>query len=100
MHTVAVISLQYSPMERTTKPAAVQVWAIKFRFITLHFAIDASIYNQTKYKRLRLPLMPTEGPPAATAARAYSICTNLPDGLKKKTPHVIGYAHVLTVLVI
>lgn len=26
--------------------------------------------------------MPTEGAPAATAANAYSICTNFPDGLK------------------
>uniref|UniRef100_A0A6B0UGL8 Putative secreted protein n=1 Tax=Ixodes ricinus TaxID=34613 RepID=A0A6B0UGL8_IXORI len=26
-------------------------------------------------------LMPTEGAPAATAASAYSICTNLPEGL-------------------
>ena len=25
--------------------------------------------------------MPTEGAPAETAARAYSICTNFPDGL-------------------
>ena len=29
-----------------------------------------------------LPLIPTEGAPAATAAKAYSICTNFPDGLK------------------
>lgn len=27
--------------------------------------------------------MPTEVPPAATAAKAYSICTNLPEGLQK-----------------
>ena len=26
--------------------------------------------------------MPTDGAPAATACRAYSICTNLPEGLK------------------
>lgn len=30
------------------------------------------------------PLIPTEGAPAATAAKAYSICTNFPDGLKNK----------------
>ena len=30
---------------------------------------------------LLLPLIPTDGPPAATAASAYSICTSLPDGL-------------------
>ena len=29
-----------------------------------------------------LPLMPTDGAPAATAAKAYSICTNFPEGLK------------------
>jgi len=29
------------------------------------------------------PLIPTEGAPDATAARAYSICTSLPDGLTK-----------------
>jgi len=28
------------------------------------------------------PLIPTDGAPDATAARAYSICTSLPDGLK------------------
>ena len=28
-----------------------------------------------------LPLIPTEGPPAATAAKAYSIWTSLPEGL-------------------
>lgn len=28
-----------------------------------------------------LPLIPTEGAPAATADRAYSIWTSLPDGL-------------------
>jgi len=28
------------------------------------------------------PLIPTDGAPDATAARAYSICTNLPDGLQ------------------
>jgi len=27
------------------------------------------------------PLIPTDGAPDATAARAYSICTSLPDGL-------------------
>ena len=26
--------------------------------------------------------MPTDGAPAATAAKAYSICTNFPEGLK------------------
>ena len=31
-----------------------------------------------------LPLMPTEGAPAPTAARAYSIWTSFPDGLKEK----------------
>jgi len=30
-----------------------------------------------------LPLMPTEGAPAATACRAYSIWTSLPEGLRK-----------------
>ena len=33
------------------------------------------------------PLIPTEGAPAATAARAYSICTSFPEGLKNK--HII-----------
>ena len=36
-----------------------------------------------------LPFIPTEGPPAATAARAYSIWTSFPEGLeirdKRKT---------------
>jgi hypothetical protein len=27
------------------------------------------------------PLIPTDGPPAATAAKAYSICTSFPEGL-------------------
>lgn len=31
--------------------------------------------------------MPTEGAPAATAARAYSICTSLPEGLQEKKTH-------------
>ena len=31
-----------------------------------------------------LPLIPTDGAPAATAASAYSICTSLPDGLEKR----------------
>lgn len=31
--------------------------------------------------------MPTEGAPAATAARAYSICTSLPEGLQEKKKH-------------
>lgn len=31
-----------------------------------------------------LPLIPTDGAPAATAARAYSICTSLPEGLKNE----------------
>ena len=30
-----------------------------------------------------IPLIPTEGAPAATAANAYSIWTSLPEGLKK-----------------
>lgn len=30
----------------------------------------------------KLPLIPTEGAPDATAAKAYSICTNFPDGLR------------------
>lgn len=30
------------------------------------------------------PLMPTEGAPAATAARAYSIWTSLPEGLQEE----------------
>lgn len=36
-----------------------------------------------------LPLIPTEGAPAATAANAYSICTSFPDGLRreKQFPH-------------
>lgn len=29
-----------------------------------------------------LPFIPTEGPPAATAARAYSIWTSFPEGLE------------------
>lgn len=29
------------------------------------------------------PLIPTEGAPAATAAKAYSICTSFPEGLQK-----------------
>lgn len=28
--------------------------------------------------------MPTEAAPAATAAKAYSICTNLPEGLNEE----------------
>ena len=28
--------------------------------------------------------MPTDGAPAATAAKAYSICTSFPEGLKEK----------------
>ena len=34
--------------------------------------------------RIWIPLMPTEDPPEATAANAYSIWTNLPDGLNYK----------------
>lgn len=30
----------------------------------------------------QVPLMPTEAAPAATAAKAYSICTSFPDGLQ------------------
>ena len=30
-----------------------------------------------------LPLMPTDGAPAATACSAYSICTNFPEGLSE-----------------
>lgn len=30
------------------------------------------------------PLIPTDGAPVATEAKAYSICTNLPEGLKVK----------------
>lgn len=33
----------------------------------------------------KLPLIPTDGAPAATAAKAYSICTNFPDGLRVNT---------------
>ena len=32
-----------------------------------------------------LPLIPTEGAPAATAASAYSIWTSLPEGLQEET---------------
>lgn len=32
-----------------------------------------------------IPLMPTEGAPAATAARAYSIWTSFPEGLQEET---------------
>lgn len=38
--------------------------------------------------------MPTEGAPAATAARAYSIWTSLPDGLQKETQSDIGAGSV------
>lgn len=38
-------------------------------------------------KVLNLPLMPTEGAPAATACKAYSICTSFPEGLKMKGKH-------------
>lgn len=33
------------------------------------------------YKLSNKPFKPTDGPPAETAAKAYSICTSLPDGL-------------------
>lgn len=44
-----------------------------FRFIKLN----------SKFKKNK-PFNPTDGPPAATAANAYSICTSFPDGLKNK----------------
>lgn len=37
------------------------------------------------------PLMPTEGAPAATAARAYSIWTSLPEGLRGWGKKVLHY---------
>ena len=44
------------------------------------------VYNLTSIywglNQSYLPLMPTDGAPAATAAKAYSICTNFPEGLK------------------
>ena len=41
-----------------------------------------------------VPFIPTEGPPAATAAKAYSICTSLPEGLKNQKP-IIELTHLL-----
>jgi len=35
-----------------------------------------------KNKFINLPLMPTDGAPAATACNAYSICTSFPEGLQ------------------
>lgn len=32
-----------------------------------------------------IPLIPTEGAPAPTAAKAYSICTSFPEGLNYKS---------------
>lgn len=40
---------------------------------------------RTPRGRDSLPLMPTEGAPAATAASAYSIWTSLPEGLREHT---------------
>ena len=43
-----------------------------------------------------VPFIPTEGPPAATAAKAYSICTSLPEGLNQKSIAIINlifYSH-------
>ena len=39
-----------------------------------------------------VPFIPTEGPPAATAAKAYSICTSLPEGLNQKSIAIINLA--------
>lgn len=36
--------------------------------------------------------MPTEAAPEATAAKAYSICTNLPEGLRTTDENVINSA--------
>lgn len=41
-------------------------------------------YSSELHIRSIIPLIPTEGAPAATAASAYSICTSLPDGLQLK----------------
>lgn len=38
--------------------------------------------------------MPTEGAPAATAARAYSIWTSLPEGLQRGETHEDAYQTV------
>jgi len=40
----------------------------------LNMVCEALIYTD-------IPLIPTDGAPAATADRAYSICTSLPEGL-------------------
>lgn len=36
-----------------------------------------------------LPRIPTDGAPAATAANAYSICTNFPDGLRNGEMEIV-----------
>ena len=33
--------------------------------------------------------MPTDAAPAATAAKAYSICTNFPEGLSSRTKFLV-----------
>lgn len=44
-----------------------------------------------------IPLIPTDGAPAPTAAKAYSICTSFPEGLNYKSQyHKTDYIQQIT----
>lgn len=48
------------------------------------FGDDHQSRSQANKTRLFPPFIPTEEAPTATACSAYSICTNLPDGLNQR----------------
>ena len=51
------------------------------------FLADGIVNNKDRGEQSRIsfiPFTPTDGPPLATAANAYSICTSFPEGLKQK----------------
>lgn len=51
---------------------------------TMNFGEKIQVVITSNYKHY-VPFMPTEVPPADTAAKAYSIWTNLPEGLIENT---------------
>lgn len=86
---------------------------IQFKMLSVKKVIDTkhiikpySFINNANFKKhlyiyifIFLPFIPTEGAPAATAARAYSIWTNFPEGLKTKKNTIIkGSAKIDTIL--
>lgn len=59
-------------------------WHEKLQWRTETFLRSDMVYQIKKINIQDVPLIPTEGAPAATAAKAYSIWTNFPEGLKNE----------------